>query len=133
MELISVNNVQEAHVIRQTLAMHNIEAQLLDEYIVQTAPYLSNAVGGVKVVVADADFFEAEEILASQLGIIAPRLTKATGYEENILKVTRALPIIKSLSPLVQILFGLFMIVLLIFGVLVFVIMPFATTNFIRG
>lgn len=114
MELISVNNVQEAHLIKQTLAMHDIEAQLIDEYIVQTAPYLSNAIGGIKIVVADADFFDAEEVLAAQLGITAPRLKKATGYEENILNVTRAIPILKNFAPIIQILFALLVILLLI-------------------
>ena len=124
MELISVDNVQEAHLIKQTLAMHDIESKLLDEYIVQTAPYLSNAVGGIKVVVADADFFEAEEVLATQLGIIAPRFKKATGYEENILKVTRSIPIVKSFSPIVQILLALLTFVLLACMVLIYAVTP---------
>jgi|GEM_PF-1073916 len=126
MELISVNNVQEAHLIKQTLAMHDIEAQLIDEYIVQTAPYLSNAIGGIKIVVADADFFDAEEVLSVQLGITAPRLKKATGYEENILNVTRTIPILKNFAPIIQILFALLIILFLIAVSVIF----YSTTTF---
>ena len=46
---------EDAHLFRAYLGAQGIEGFLLDEYLVQLFWYYSNAIGGVRVVVDDAD------------------------------------------------------------------------------
>ncbi len=54
----------EAEMARELLERNGIEALLRDEGLVGVHPWLSNAVGGVKVVVPAEDAKRAREILA---------------------------------------------------------------------
>jgi len=60
--------VEDAHVLRAQLEGSGIEAFVTDEHIVQQDWLLSNAVGGVKVNVADDDFLEARELYQTVFG-----------------------------------------------------------------
>ena len=68
---------EEAHLLRNYLEAEGIAAFLYDEYTVQVAWYLSNAIGGVRVVVREEDSSNAlaaiaryNEILSSGNGPI---------------------------------------------------------------
>jgi predicted Zn-ribbon and HTH transcriptional regulator len=54
----------EAHLVRSRLEAAGLQAFLTDEHIVSVQWLYSSAVGGVKVVVPEADLEEAREILA---------------------------------------------------------------------
>ena len=51
--------VEDAYLFRMFLGSHGIEADVLDEYVVQLFWNYSNAIGGVRVGVADEDGGEA--------------------------------------------------------------------------
>ena len=53
-----------AHLARARLDSEGIEAWVLDEHLVTYDPLISRAVGGVKVMVSQADQVAAREILA---------------------------------------------------------------------
>lgn len=53
----------EAHVLQSTLEAEGIKVFLKDEFTVQVDPFLSNAVGGVKLQVHKADAERAIELL----------------------------------------------------------------------
>ena len=115
MELLSTNNVQEANLIKQYLINNGIHAELINEFTVQTAPYLSSAIGGIKVVVSEDDFHEAVAIVEQGFGIIiTEETTNVKGFEEYILNWTNKIPFINKLKPTIQILtsFGLIVVVL---------------------
>ena len=105
------SNVNEAHLMQTALAQHNIDAQLKDEYSVQTMPYLSNAIGGVKVIVRDDDYAKAEEIL-TMLGFQTynPK-EEPQGYESIIFNFTKDIPFIGKFSPIIQVMIFLSIIV----------------------
>ncbi len=67
MELISVYNAQNAHLIKQTLEAHGIRSELLNEHTVQLVPQIGAAIGGIKIIVSEADFDEATKIVNSVL------------------------------------------------------------------
>lgn len=56
------SKVEEAYVLRSHLEGRGIEAFVNDEHIVQQDWFLSNAVGGVKVEVAEEDYDAAKQI-----------------------------------------------------------------------
>ncbi|MFT4175098.1 MAG: DUF2007 domain-containing protein [Luteolibacter sp.] len=55
----SFSTAEDAHLFRTYLASEGIEAFLRDEFTVQLCWQYSNAIGGVRVVVADEDAEEA--------------------------------------------------------------------------
>jgi hypothetical protein len=63
------SKVEDAHLLRMRLEAGGIEAFLQDENIVQMDWMLSNAYGGVRVQVADADVEAALDLLSSDPGI----------------------------------------------------------------
>ena len=105
------SNVNEAHLMQTALAQHDIDAYLKDEYSVQTLPSMSNAIGGVKVIVRDEDAQQAEEIL-TMLGFqtFNPK-EEVQGYESIIFNFTKDIPFIGKLSPLLQVMVFLSVIV----------------------
>jgi len=62
-EAISVTLPSEAHMIQGYLSSEGIESILKDELTTQINTFYSNAVGGVKVMVSDLDFDNAQQIL----------------------------------------------------------------------
>lgn len=54
---------QEAHVFRSKLEAHNIKVHLDDEFTVDVDPFVSNAIGGVKLRVLMEDQEAAESLL----------------------------------------------------------------------
>lgn len=50
-----------AHLLRAFLASHGISAHLFDEHLVQMVWHYSNAIGGVRVMVADDELEEATQ------------------------------------------------------------------------
>jgi len=59
----------DAHLLRLRLEAAGIEVYIQDENIVQIDPFYSNALGGVKVQVADKDVEAVRELLAEDTGI----------------------------------------------------------------
>lgn len=64
---------EEAHLLRMYLADRGIEAFLFDEHIVQLFWHLSQAFGGVRVMVRDEDLAAAEEALGEYRSALGPR------------------------------------------------------------
>ena len=60
------NKVEDAHLLRMRLENAGIPAVLQDENLVQIDWLLANAVGGVRVQVADEDVAAAHKLLAKQ-------------------------------------------------------------------
>jgi len=60
---------EEAHLLRMRLEAVGIEAFIQDENLIQIDLLLSNAVGGVRVQVADQDVQSVRELLKEDTGI----------------------------------------------------------------
>ena len=61
----SFDNYFEAHVVMGNLQEENISCWLKDEYSVTIDPMLSNAIGGIKLMVAEAQVERAVAVLQS--------------------------------------------------------------------
>jgi hypothetical protein len=64
-QLQSFDNYIEAHMVMGNLQEENIACWLKDEYSVTIDPMLSNAIGGIKLMVAEAQAERAMEVLQS--------------------------------------------------------------------
>ena len=64
--IATFNKPEEAHLLRMRLEAGGIAAFIQDENIVQIDWLLANAIGGVRVQVADEDVAAAHELLAAQ-------------------------------------------------------------------
>jgi hypothetical protein len=62
--LNSYNNYIEAHIAKGVLEEAGISSWLKDEYTLTLDPILTNAVGGIKIMVAKADEAAARDVLA---------------------------------------------------------------------
>ncbi len=63
--IATVNKPEDAHLIRATLEGSGIAAFVRDDTLVSVDWVLANAIGGIKVEVADEDLVQAEAVLAS--------------------------------------------------------------------
>jgi len=61
--LNSFDNYIEAHITMGRLEQENIRCHLQDEYSVTIDPFLSNAIGGIKLMVAKGQVERALQIL----------------------------------------------------------------------
>ncbi len=61
--LLSFDNYIPAHIAMGRLKEEYINCHLLDEYMVTIDPFLSNAIGGIKLMVAETQAERALEIL----------------------------------------------------------------------
>jgi ssDNA-binding Zn-finger/Zn-ribbon topoisomerase 1 len=59
----SYPSLADAHLVRALLVEEGVDCYLADEHLVGTNPLLSNAIGGVRLYVAQADLERAREIL----------------------------------------------------------------------
>jgi len=66
--LYSFDNYIPAHIALGRLKEEFINCYLQDEYSVTIDPFLSNAIGGIKLMVAEAQIERAKEILQSTEG-----------------------------------------------------------------
>lgn len=64
--LCSFDNYIPAHIALGRLKEEFINCYLQDEYSVTIDPFLSNAIGGIKLMVAETQLERAREILNSQ-------------------------------------------------------------------
>jgi len=62
-QLTSFDNYIEAHMVMGNLQQENINCWLKDEYSVTIDPMLSNAIGGIKLMVAEAQVERAVGLL----------------------------------------------------------------------
>ena len=60
---------EEAHLLRMRLEAVGIEAFVQDEYMVQTDILFSDAIGGVRVQVADENVEEALKLMSEDTGV----------------------------------------------------------------
>lgn len=67
--LQSYDNYIPAHIAMGRLQEHDINCYLRDEYSVTIDPLISNAIGGIKLMVPESQAQRALEILADQSGI----------------------------------------------------------------
>lgn len=58
---------EDAHLLRSLLGSRGVEAGVLDEHLIQIAWTYSDAIGGVRVVVADSQSDEAVEVYREYL------------------------------------------------------------------
>ena len=63
--LSTFEHPQDAHLLIAELESCGIKALLLDENTIQTAPFMSNAIGGVRLMVHESNHQEAMEILTA--------------------------------------------------------------------
>lgn len=68
MTIASFERPEEAHLLRMRLEAVGIPAFIQDEHFVQMDMLYSNAIGGVRVQVADGDLESARELLAQDRG-----------------------------------------------------------------
>jgi predicted RNA-binding Zn-ribbon protein involved in translation (DUF1610 family) len=76
--LNSYNNYVEAHIAKGVLEEEGVPSWLKDEFTLTINPILTNAVGGIKIMVAKEDAKKAREILAriaeeKKLTLICPQ------------------------------------------------------------
>lgn len=74
---------EDAHLFRCFLVSRGIEAHLFDEHVAQLCWHYSNAIGGVKVMVAEEDEETARECLQeyrSSLSAAPAVVTEARGW-----------------------------------------------------
>lgn len=64
--LCSFDNYIPAHIALSRLKEEFINCYLQDEYSVTIDPFLSNAIGGIKLMVAETQLERAREILENQ-------------------------------------------------------------------
>ncbi|MCB0476409.1 MAG: DUF2007 domain-containing protein [Flavobacteriaceae bacterium] len=69
--LLSFTYPHEAHMAQNLLDSYGIETQLRDELTVQVNNFYSNAIGGVKLFVGEADFDRSLQLLEDE-GYIEP-------------------------------------------------------------
>ncbi len=62
-QIRSYNNYIDAHLMLGRLQHENINCHLKDEFIVTIDPLLTNAVGGIKLMVASAQIDRALELI----------------------------------------------------------------------
>lgn len=91
--LISFTYPHEAHMAQNLLDSYGIETQLRDELTVQVNNFYSNAIGGVKLFVGEADFARSLQLLEAE-GYIEP-----AGTPEKEVGVFAAKVIDKSCCP----------------------------------
>ena len=64
--LCSYNNYIDAHITMGRLEQENIRCHLQDEYTVTIDPFLSNAIGGIKLMVPAVQVERALQILRGE-------------------------------------------------------------------
>jgi hypothetical protein len=64
--LCSFDNYIPAHIVLGRLKEEFINCYLQDEYSVTIDPFLSNAIGGIKLMVAETQLERAREVLENQ-------------------------------------------------------------------
>jgi len=61
--IASFNNIHDLYPLKVNLEHNGIQCFIKDEFSVQVAPYLSNAIGGIKLQVPEEEVEKALEIL----------------------------------------------------------------------
>ena len=92
---------EDAHLLRSLLGSRGVEAGVLDEHLIQIAWTYSDAIGGVRVVVADSQADEAVEVYRE--------------YLDALVESPRPVTVVRA-WPLVLLIFWKFGIPALIFG-----------------
>lgn len=103
----------EAYILRGKLESEGISCFLQDELTVQSNPLYSNAVGGVKLQVKEADLSEATSIMLAG-GYQPDTDSGPPKFYTSLAKFTSAIPFISQLPEIVRVL----ILFVLIFGAL---------------
>lgn len=61
--IFTTSNIHEAHFVKGILEANNVFAIIFDDHVSSLNPFLTNAVGGIKVAVAKSDLDDAKEVL----------------------------------------------------------------------
>lgn len=113
--LLSVSQASELAVLRARLEFENIHFRIRDELTTQIQPFYSNAIGGIKLEVIEADYNRALEIIADA-GFKVPEEPKIPAIMERIGKFTSRIPLLKKLSLELRFLLSIALIILAILG-----------------
>lgn len=117
--LLNFQFPHEAYPIKSKLEAEGIYVYLKDEHTVQVHNFLSNAIGGIKLQVKEADSQEAIEILKF-LGYIKEEKKDPDAITARFNRFTGRLPLISKNEPAVRtIIFA--GVILLVIGLLAFV------------
>jgi hypothetical protein len=121
--IITVDLPVDAQLIRSILEMEGIDASIPDEYTTDVAPFYSQAIGGIRVLVAAQDFNQAHSILTEN-GYLKAESTRENKVLNWINKKTLKLPIIKHWRSEVRILSFVIAVLALIITPIVFLSQP---------
>jgi hypothetical protein len=103
----------EAHMAKTVLSFNGLEVKLVDEMTVQINQHIGNAIGGIKLQVADVDVELANRILEeSGYSILTPETTNT--FFQHFNSVTAQWPLLRLLNVEVRFLTLAFAILLLI-------------------
>lgn len=70
--IAAFSKIEDAYLVRSRLEGSGVTAFVRDEFTVAANPLYANAIGGVKVEVADEDYDRAREVLALDARAAAP-------------------------------------------------------------
>jgi hypothetical protein len=121
--IITVDLPVDAQLIRSILEMEGIDASIPDEYTTDVAPFYSQAIGGIRVLVAAQDFDQAHSILTEN-GYLKAESTRENKVLNWINKKTLKLPIIKHWRSEVLIFSFVIVVLALIITPIVFLSQP---------
>ena len=106
--ILTVNYINELMVIQSLLDAEEIEYIIKDEYTVQTDPFLSNAIGGIKLQVKEEDvenaieilkeleFFKEDDLIESSL---IENDSQASEKSSNLNRFFEKIPLINKIRP----------------------------------
>jgi len=110
-------------VLRTRLEADGIECRVLDELTVQTNPFFSNAIGGIKLQVRESDVQKAAAILKAG-GYIKDEDLQPPQTPNKVNNATARIPLLKKLRPELRLMLLVAMAVLLIMGIIYFATLP---------
>ena len=121
--ILTVNYINELMVVQSLLEAEGIEYFIKDEYTVQTDPFLSNVVGGIKLQVKESDVEKAAEIL-KELGCFKENDTPAPEKSSKLIEFTEKIPFINKMSLEWRLIILVGIILVLIIGIIVIASFP---------
>lgn len=95
--LITFTYPQEAYIVRGRLESEGIEVMLKDELTTQVYNFYSNAIGGVKLFVSDADYEAAYKILV-ETGYIEEEKTNPNKLLMRFDSISSKIPLVGKLK-----------------------------------
>lgn len=121
--VMTFNHPAELAVLRTLLEANEIEYRLLDELTVQTHPFYSNAIGGVKLQVRESHVQKAIEILKDG-GFINDEDLQPPKSQNKLKNATSRIPLLKNLRPELRIMIIIFIVVVILVSITYYATSP---------